>query len=165
MNKKFFDIKLKYILLGILIILSLIVSGVSYNKYSMSKWNPDEKLIGSWSGKSNFNYKSLKVKDVDFQIKIFKNCKVTGKIGNADLLDCKIHLNRNSFERFIKVKTDYIITDGYLKGKILPDDPVDYRKISMPFNIEDKILRGSMFQLEDYKYPYPFFSKLRIKKD
>ena len=43
------------------------------------------------------------------EITVQKDGTVTGTVGEAKIVGCQISLNRNDFERYIKVKTDYII--------------------------------------------------------
>lgn len=166
MNRKLFGIRIQYILLGVIAMIMFIVIGVLYNQNTMSKWQPNEKIIGTWIGNAKINAGFKIIQDrIDIQITVYEDGTVTGTIGNAKLLGCKMSLNRNNFERFINVKTDYIISGGYLEGKIVPKDTLDYRDISMPFNIEAGTIKGSIFHVEKWKYPDPLFTHIEIKRE
>lgn len=87
---------------------------------------------------------------------------VTGMIGEAAFEGCKVVQNRGWLGRQLNIKTEYIIR-GILTGYTFPKDTIVNKRISIPFNIENGILKGSIFMAmpgEDY----PLISILRIKK-
>lgn len=165
MNTK--KIKIKYVLFCILIMLVFITISIIHNQNVMSQWIPSEDIIGIWSGKSEVNISSKinssKKDEIDITITVQKDGTIIGTIGDAELIGCHIALNRTDFERLINVKTDFIITGGYLKGKCNSKDLLDYRDISMPFNITNGTLKGSIFHVEGWKYPYPLFTHIKLK--
>lgn len=170
MKKKIISTKLAYILICIATITLLLIVGVLYNKSIMAKWEPDETIIGLWSGngKSHIDLPSDNSEEyintyteVEIMIIIHEDGTVTGSVGDATLTECHITLNRTDFERSIHFKTDYIIK-GQLQDAIVVGDAISYRDITIPFNIEDDTLKGSLFLIKGWEYPYPIVARLRL---
>ncbi len=161
--KKLFEVKIKYIMIGLLCSLVLIYVGVTINQQLMDKWQPDESIVGTWSGQGETR-KFGELEDIEVTISIDEKGRVTGTIGDAFIEECTIDLNRNDFERFLGIKNDYIIHEGYIKGKITSNDELTYRDISIPFDIEDDVLGGTIFTVKGLTYPDPLILHLELMK-
>ncbi len=152
----------------LLIITVSISAGVLWNRFSMTKWEPTKSQIGKWSGTGelhlDYQVTPYKNEDSEIVLEIHKNGNVSGTLGDSQLIECKITLNRVRFERFLQIKTDYIIK-GYIDSKINEHDELFMRKISIPCNIDDNVLLGSIFHIETLKYPYPLIPKLQLTKE
>lgn len=173
MSKRILGIRIKNIFIGILLIIALIVSAVQINSNRLAKWKPTEEMVGTWVGNTEIiaDFKKDESPSSNpedwflLTIIIHPDGRVTGTMGDAVLEDCKINLNRNDFERAINVKTDYIISEGYLNGSICVDDSVDIREISFPFNIKENEIVGSIFHIEGMKYPEPLFVNTNLVQE
>lgn len=82
---------------------------------------------------------------VYMQLTIAPDGKVAGKVGEAQIIQAECRINRGDLGRALNIKTDYLIT-GKLSGKIFPESPVAEMEISLPFNIENGALHGTLFQ-------------------
>lgn len=170
MNKKVFGIRLKVIIIALTILVVLIPISVAINRSLLDNWTPQEPLVGKWTGKSEI-YADFKKgqspsefpeDSINIEIKINEDGSVTGIIGDAEMENCRIKLNRNRFERLLGIKTDYIIDGGYLKNGINKDDMKTKRNISIPFDLKDGKISGSLFEVERWKYPDPLFPRLTL---
>ena len=124
-------------------------------------------LSGSWQGRANdFNT----VKRVDslhpcISLSIADNGKARAKVGSASISNATVVRNRCSIERFLKLKTDYLI-EGVLNGQVNFYDTLNYvdQKISIPFNVINDTLRGTLFVNKPWEYPLPVIPKLELVK-
>ncbi len=161
--KKIIGLDIKYIFIGVIGMLVLVFVGVTINRQILDRWQPDQDIIGTWSG-SGETRKFGELEKINVVITIDKSGSVKGVVGDALLEDCVIKLNRNDFERFINVKNDYIIKGGHLSGLINRDDDVAYRDITIPFDIQDDTIGGSLFHVEGITYPEPILLHLVLDK-
>lgn len=169
--KKKIGFRFKAVIIFLIVIIIIIVSSVAYNRSVMNHWNPEESLIGEWTGQCEVSAAFKKGQSpseypedwIHIEMMIEANGNVTGKVGDAELVDCTVKLNRTWFERLIRVQTDYIIT-GILQNGIVQEDTEVRRDINIPFNLSDGELKGSLFKVEGWKYPDPLFPRLILKK-
>ena len=161
--KKLFGVNIKHIIIGLICILVLIYVGVTINKRLMDKWQPDGSIVGTWSGFGETR-KFGKLENIEVTINIDEKGNVTGTIGDAFIEECTIDLNRNDFERLLRIKSDYIIHGGYINGKITFNDELIYRDISIPFDIKEGVLGGTIFTVEGLTYPDPLILHLELIK-
>ena len=92
---------------------------------------------------------------VDIDITIHEDASVTGTVGGAELKDCVLKRNRGDLGRSLNVASDYIIMDGYLDGPVIPGDEELRKDFTIPFNLVDDHMQGSVMWLKDRKYPFP----------
>lgn len=158
------------IVIAALICISALIVGISIrlniNRLGEETNNPH--LIGCWSAKCVLSYDSKTGKPleyVDVVINIGEDGTVFGNVGNARLIDCQLQKNRTVLEKSLNIKTDYIILGGVLDGPIKDGDNLGKRDITIPFNIKDETLVGTLFHVEAMKYPDPIVSKLELKKN
>lgn len=135
-----------------------------------------ESLIGTWQGESSVRLPIVfepepdgdptndVVLPVALEITIHNDGTVTGMVGGAELKGCVLKQNRGELGRQLNVATDYIIMDGYLDGPIVAEDEVLAKDLSIPFNIVDKHMRGSLFWREEWKYPLPLMPRIELTK-
>lgn len=127
-------------------------------------------LAGQWHGKHRFtgiSYKEATQKkvapqDVDIVLHISADGKVTGRLGGAELSDCVVKLNRGWFGRMINIETDYVIR-GRIIGAVAPGSDRGTNTISVPFNLLEGRIKGSVFAMHPFTYPYPFLD-LRLSR-
>ncbi len=84
---------------------------------------------------------------VHMQLTIQSDGTVEGLVGDARFVDATCTLNRGDLGRKLNVKTDFIIR-GKLDGRIFANDPTSGKEVSLPFNLENGRIHGSLFQLD-----------------
>ena len=88
-------------------------------------------------------------KEVNLTLEIDEDMNVSGQIGNATIEDGKLNSNRN----WLNIKSDYIIEFGYIIGKIDNNDVEDDRKFTLPFDLIDSKIDGSIYIIYDWQNP------------
>lgn len=102
---------------------------------------------------------------VDIEITIHDDGTVTGAVGAAELVDCVLKQNRGELGRRLNMATDYIVMDGYLDGPIVPEDEVQKKDFTIPINLVDGHMKGSLFWVAEWKYPRPLMSRIDLVKE
>lgn len=137
---------------------------------------PDS-LLGTWHGESTVRLPIVFVPEPDddpgddvrvliaIDITIHDDGTVTGTVGDAKMVDCVLKQNRGELGRRLNLATDYIIMDGYLVGPFVPADEVAEKAFTIPFNIVDGHMRGSLFWVKAWKYPLPLLPRIDLIKD
>jgi len=152
---------LLFIVVGTLSALTLLASGAP--KVS--------DLAGQWQGIHRFTgisyeeatQKKVSPQEVKIVFHISADGKVSGQLGGAELSDCVVALNRGWFGRMINIETDYIIR-GRIVGAVAPGSDSGTNTISAPFNVVDRRIKGSVFAMHPFTYPYPFLG-LRLSRE
>jgi hypothetical protein len=72
---------------------------------------------------------------------------VEGSVGHATLEEATITRNRGAVGHTLDLNTDFLIT-GKLVGNIFPADTLDTKNVTIPFNVENGALAGTIFQNE-----------------
>jgi len=88
--------------------------------------------------------------------------KVCGMVGGATFEGCTVTQNRGWIERQLGIKTDFLIK-GMLKGNTFEKDTLVNKDISIPFNIINSELKGSLF-LVTKGDSFPIISTLKLQK-
>ena len=129
-------------------------------------------LIGTWQGKCKIylpiskNPELAHERDtIDVKIIIQKDGSVQGKVGDAEMVNCHLYNNRGWLGRLLHIKTDFIIKGGYLKGSLYKTDTVQVKNFTLPFNIIDGKMRGSVMQTFKWKYPFPLVKILLSRSE
>ncbi|MCX6354378.1 MAG: hypothetical protein NTZ78_05680 [Candidatus Aureabacteria bacterium] len=130
---------------------------------------PPPELTGTWEGTSQLtrelwiqpDQKNSVENWLTVSLTVLPNGAVEGKAGGASLANCVVKRNRGWLARKFNIRTDYIIA-GYLNGKIAPKDTAGLKQITIPFNIIDGRIQGSIFTLKKWRYPNPVFPRLHI---
>ena len=126
-------------------------------------------LPGTYSGKDIVLVRYDKdgqylYKDDMIQVSIIigNNGEVSGMVGEAALAECKVTPNRGWLSRQLNIKTDFII-NGKLNGRTFEKDSILNKNISIPFNVNNGELTGSLF-LNNKGNNYPAVRTLKLKK-
>ncbi len=82
---------------------------------------------------------------VEINIRINEDGTMNGTVGNANLTGYKIIKNRSWFGKIFNLATDYHIK-GKIVGNIFEGDPVPEKEFNFPFNHEDNIITGTIYQ-------------------
>lgn len=93
---------------------------------------------------------------------IDKSGEVIGMVGDAMFEGCSVKQNRGWVERQLGIKTDFLI-QGMLKGNTFDKDTLTNKEISIPFNIKNGELKGSVV-MKLKGDSYPIISNLNLKK-
>lgn len=133
-------------------------------------------LLGAWHGEATVRLPIVFEPEPDsdptddvllplaIDITIDEDGTVTGTVGDAELVDCVLKQNRSELGRQLNIATDYIVMDGYLAGAIVIEDETPEKNITIPVNLVDGQLRGSLFWVKAWKYPLPLLSRLELNK-
>jgi len=134
-------------------------------------------LLGTWHGAAEVRLPIVFAPEPDgdptddvllpvaIDITIHDDGTVTGAVGAAQLVDCVLKQNRSDLGRQLNIATDYIVMDGYLDGPIVPADEVPKKDFTIPFNLVDGHMNGSLFWVAEWKYPRPLMSRLDLAKE
>ena len=87
---------------------------------------------------------------------------ITGMVGEASFDSCSVKPNRGWIEQQLGIRTDFVIT-GMLRGNTFDKDTMENKEISIPFNIFDNELKGSLL-LTSNGQDFPMISVLKLKK-
>ena len=133
------------------------------------KWSLPADLPGTYTGKERVVIRydregQFVYRDdiVMVSMTIDSKGEVTGMVGEADFEGCKVTQNRGWLSRQLGIKTDFIIR-GKLTGSTIEKDSIIYKNISIPFNMENGGLKGSLF-LNNTGQNYPIISNLKLIK-
>ena len=100
-------------------------------------------MVGHWKGEAGIFSSWTTVRTLTVDIRIAANDKVTGKIGDATLVNGRLVSNRGWFGRTIRIKTDYRIL-AELEGRIIAAEGVLRSSVSLPLNWVDGRFQGSV---------------------
>lgn len=92
---------------------------------------------------------------IELNIIIHEDASVSGTVGGAELKECVLKNNRSELGRQLNIASDYIVIDGYLDGPIIPGDTELHKDFTIPFDVVDGHMQGSVMWLQDWKYPSP----------
>lgn len=93
---------------------------------------------------------------------IDKKGNVCGLVGGATFEGCTVTQNRSWIESQLGIKTDFLIK-GMLKGNTFDKDTLVNKDISIPFNIINSELNGSLFLMTKGD-SFPIISTLKLQK-
>jgi len=101
---------------------------------------------------------------VTLELTIHENGTVRGMVGGAELKGCVLKQNRGELGRRLNVASDYVIMDGYLDGAIVAEDTVPKKNLSIPFDIVDGHIQGTLFWQKEGRYPLPLMLQIDLVK-
>lgn len=135
----------------------------------------DASLLGTWRGDATVRLPIRFAPPPDEErepdvtiplaITLHDDARVTGTVGGAELADCVLKRNRGELGRRLNFATDYIVMDGYLAGPVVPGDEELHKDLTIPFNVADGRMRGSVMWLQDWKYPSPLMEVDLVKDE
>ena len=125
-----------------------------------------EELMGVWH-KAVTLYEPLKTQQaqagpswqpLEFRMEVHADGRVTGGLGGARLVDCRMEINRSILGRKLQIKTDWIVKGGALQGPLFPGDTDTLRHFTIPFDVDGNcVAHGAMMQVFPIRYPLPLF--------
>lgn len=158
-------------------LVSLVVTALIAGCLARPLQTVPEPLLGDWHGEQTIRLPIVFVPEPDndpsddvlvpiaIDLTIHEDGTVTGRVGDAELVDCVLKQNRGELGRRLNVATDYIVMDGSLVGAIVPEDETLQKDLTIPFNLVDGHLRGSLFWTMEGKYPLPLLPRLELAKE
>ena len=122
-----------------------------------------DRLTGTWQGTvslylpiASMQHPSPVPEDNPvLSIRIHEDGSVIGNLGPAILKNCRVKRNRGWLFRKLNFKTDFIITGGTLEGCLTKQDHDPVKKFTIPFNIKEGRMVGSVMWTHRFKYPDP----------
>jgi hypothetical protein len=100
-------------------------------------------LVGHWRGNAKIIVSWCEQESLPVAIDIATDGSVTGKVGDATLVNGKISHNRGWLGRKLDLKTDLIITGG-LEGAIVAAESISRDGVNIPLNFEGGELSGGL---------------------
>jgi len=90
-------------------------------------------MCGRWKGNADIVVNWTKARTLPVEIAIAADDRVTGKIGDATIVNGRFRANRGWLGRALHIKTDWVI-DGRLEGPIIAAENVVRDEVLMPLN-------------------------------
>lgn len=100
-------------------------------------------IAGTWSGDARIIVRWCHQTSLPVAVTIHVNGAVTGKVGDATLVEAHFRRNRGWLGRKLNVKTDYIIT-GKLNGPIIANEEITRSRVSIPIHLERDNIAGGL---------------------
>lgn len=134
-------------------IIILLLSVLAFT--SCKQWEMPAHLAGNWQCKQKVtvrtkvdgNFVFVQAQDsILLKFNIDDKGNITGRLGDANFVNCKVLKNRGELARKLNMATDFVVK-GELNGPIFANDPNPTKKISAPFDVKDNKMQGSLFQL------------------
>ncbi len=130
-------------------------------------------LFGEWDGVSEV-FSDFKLGEfpstfsddlIKIEIIINEDYSVSGNIGDAKFHGGEIKRNRSDFGKAIGIFSDYIISDVILEGKINENDTDNKRDLSIPLDLKDGKLIGSINIKRFLNHTDPIFPRVELTKE
>lgn len=100
-------------------------------------------MVGPWSGGGRIIVAWCSQTNLPMAVRIEKDGKVTGKVGDATLKNGRFKSNRGFVGRKLSLKTDYIIT-GDLEGPIVAAEGISRSGVNIPLNWTGNGFKGGL---------------------
>jgi hypothetical protein len=137
--------------------------------FACNEWTIPANLPGIYTGNAraiirfdNDGQYIYRDKNVMISLNIDSIGHVTGLVGEATFEECNVKQNRGWIARQLNIKTDFLIR-GMLKGNIFDKDTITNKDITIPFNIVNGELKGSLVQTTKGE-SFPMISILKLQK-
>jgi len=117
--------------------MTILLSGVAAAQAALPQ------MCGRWKGTADIVVNWTKARTLPVEIAIAADDRVTGKIGDATILNGRFRANRGWLGRALHVKTDWII-DGRLEGPIIAAENVVRDEVMMPLDWKGSGFEGGI---------------------
>ena len=155
----------------VLLIITMVLCGLGCRPFSDAPQAPPREVLGTWEGKTEIfgihdpePGRPGERPSAQFTMTIDKRGHVTGHVGGAAFKGCVYRCNRGRLGRALNIKTDHIVCGGYLDGAVCEKDETTHRAFTMPFDLRDNELSGSVMVLDSWKYPDPLTRQLHLER-
>jgi len=95
--------------------------------------DPPPSLQGTWVGEGRVHVEWVRRKRLAVSLTITEDGAVTGRVGDAQLLDAHVRPNRSDLGRTLGVWTDWAV-EGRLDGELLADEQFVAQRVLIPFD-------------------------------
>lgn len=103
----------------------------------------DPAMIGTWSGDAQIEVNWTDQRSIHVQLDIRADGNVSGQVGDARLKNGRMARNRGVLGRFLRIKTDYIVS-GELHGSIIASEHIQRDAVKMPLNWDGNAFSGGL---------------------
>lgn len=117
--------------------MSVVLSGVVAAQAALPE------MCGRWKGNADIFVNWTKARTLPVEIVIAADDRVTGKIGDATIVNGRFRPNRGWLGRVLRIKTDWII-DGRLDGPIIAAEKIVRGELMMPLNWKGSSFEGGI---------------------
>lgn len=100
-------------------------------------------MVGTWSGDSRICVNWTVQRILPVRLTIAADGSVTGTIGDAALRSGRLQVNRNSLERALHWKTDWIVV-GHLDGDVIKAEGIHRAGVKVPLDWVDDHFQGGV---------------------
>jgi hypothetical protein len=100
-------------------------------------------MCGRWKGDADIVVNWTKARTLPVEIVIASDDRVTGKIGDATILNGRFRSNRGWLGRALRIKTDWMI-DGRLDGPIIAAENIVREELMMPLDWKGSSFEGGI---------------------
>ena len=106
-------------------------------------FTPAPTMVGHWTGTADIVVNWTRQRMLNFDFVIARDGAVTGRIGEATLVNGRLATNRGWFGRSFHLATDYIIV-GDLAGEILAAEHIHREPVKVPLNWSEDHFHGGL---------------------
>jgi hypothetical protein len=100
-------------------------------------------MVGAWRGDAQIFVNWTAQRTLPVRITIGADGSVTGTIGDATLRSGRFEANRNSIERALNIKTDWIVV-GALEGDVIKAEGIHRDSVKVPLDWIDGHFEGGV---------------------
>lgn len=106
--------------------------------------NSERALVGHWTGGAEVIVAWAQQPRLDVVLEIHRDGALSGRVGDAVLVGGAVQRNRGAIGRLLGTGTDFVIR-AELRGDVLRAPRSTRARVSIPFNLVNGELRGSVF--------------------
>lgn len=103
----------------------------------------DAAMTGRWEGRARIVVAWCRQPTLPVAIDIHRDGRVTGRVGDADLVQGRLARNRGWLGRQLDLGTDYRIT-AELRGPLVAAEGISRASVSLPLNFADGSFTGGV---------------------
>jgi hypothetical protein len=103
----------------------------------------DPAFVGTWNGSAEIVVNWTQQRTLPVEVTIAADGTVTGKVGDAEIVDGRFRRNRGPIGRALHLGTDTIIT-GRLRGAVIASEDIARDSFTMPLNWRDGAFAGGV---------------------
>jgi len=104
---------------------------------------PNAGMIGTWSGHGQVVVNWTDQPSIHVRLVILVDGSVSGRVGDANLTNGRITMNRGPIGRFLHIKTDYIVS-GQLVGPVIAAAHIQRDAVKLPLNWNGSAFTGAL---------------------
>lgn len=102
---------------------------------------PPVGLEGAWVGEGSVNVDWVRRRNLSVALDITTDGSVTGRVGDARLVEAHVRSNRSQLGRDLGWWTDWVV-EGRLEGELLADEEFIAQRVQIPFDFVAGRLEG-----------------------